>query len=637
MPADPRTADRHGLPVRHAGGQARRRRRRRLRRHRDLRARPRSPRLVAGRDPARCADLGPVDRPLPAVPRPRLHRRRALRRATCAAPSASSTSWRALGTDTVLVCSSVAPDAVDDPDRLAGAAARPGRPGRRARAAARLRGARLGPARRHVGARPGTPSGGPTTRRSGLCLDSFHVLSRGGDPAGSPTIPGEKIFFLQLADAPLPRHGRAAVEPPPPALPRPGRLRPAALPRRVLRRRVRRARCRSRSSTTSSARPTPAAPPWTGMRSLLWLGGGRRRRRDRRRRRAGAGADRARLRRARGRRRSPARRSPTRSTALGFAHTGQHRSKPVQLWEQGRARVLLNASVVRPAATGLAAVAALALESTDPRRSARRAEALRRPSSPARAAPPRPTSPPSPPPTAPQVFFARTGARRAGPPTSCRPAASRPRARASPRVDHVALTQPFDAFDEAALFYRAVLGLRARRAWSRSRRPFGLVRSRAVTDPDRRVRLALTVSLLRRGEWAPGVPEPQHIAFATDDVVATARAAARRPAPRCSPSRRTTTTTSRRASTCARAARGVPRVRCPVRPGAAGAYLHVCTEVLGGRVFVASSSGWATTTGTAGPTRRCAWAPTAGSASRAGRSPRAEAARHPGRHVPRPR
>ena len=36
----------------------------------------------------------------------------------------------------------------------------------------------------------------------GLCLDSFHVLSRGHDPAQIEEIPGEKIFYLQLADAP---------------------------------------------------------------------------------------------------------------------------------------------------------------------------------------------------------------------------------------------------------------------------------------------------------------------------------------------------------------------------------------------------------------------------------------------------
>ncbi|WP_306420618.1 sugar phosphate isomerase/epimerase [Arthrobacter sp. JCM 19049] len=36
----------------------------------------------------------------------------------------------------------------------------------------------------------------------GICLDSFHILSRGDDPADIARIPGEKIFFVQLADAP---------------------------------------------------------------------------------------------------------------------------------------------------------------------------------------------------------------------------------------------------------------------------------------------------------------------------------------------------------------------------------------------------------------------------------------------------
>src|SRR6195952_2225016 len=36
----------------------------------------------------------------------------------------------------------------------------------------------------------------------GGCLDSFHVLSRGHDPAAISDIPADKIFYLQLADAP---------------------------------------------------------------------------------------------------------------------------------------------------------------------------------------------------------------------------------------------------------------------------------------------------------------------------------------------------------------------------------------------------------------------------------------------------
>src|ERR1700674_5147900 len=36
----------------------------------------------------------------------------------------------------------------------------------------------------------------------GLILESFHILSLGDDPAGIASIPGEKIFFVQMADAP---------------------------------------------------------------------------------------------------------------------------------------------------------------------------------------------------------------------------------------------------------------------------------------------------------------------------------------------------------------------------------------------------------------------------------------------------
>ena len=36
----------------------------------------------------------------------------------------------------------------------------------------------------------------------GTCLDSFHIFARGSELEGIGRIPGEKIFFLQLADAP---------------------------------------------------------------------------------------------------------------------------------------------------------------------------------------------------------------------------------------------------------------------------------------------------------------------------------------------------------------------------------------------------------------------------------------------------
>src|SRR3954452_2391617 len=129
--------------------------------------------------------------------------------------------------------------------------------------------------------------------------------------------------------------------------------------------------------------------------------------------------------------------------ALGFTHSGQHRPKPVQLWEQGTARVLLNASVVRPAAAGVAEVAAIALESADPGRSAARAETFSAPVLPrSRGAAEADLSAVAAP-DGTQVFFARTGPD--GWPADFLPTGNEPAAGAGiTAVDHVALTQPFD-------------------------------------------------------------------------------------------------------------------------------------------------------------------------------------------------
>jgi 4-hydroxyphenylpyruvate dioxygenase len=37
----------------------------------------------------------------------------------------------------------------------------------------------------------------------GLIVDSFHTLAVGDDPDGIAALPGERVFFVQLADAPL--------------------------------------------------------------------------------------------------------------------------------------------------------------------------------------------------------------------------------------------------------------------------------------------------------------------------------------------------------------------------------------------------------------------------------------------------
>jgi 4-hydroxyphenylpyruvate dioxygenase len=121
------------------------------------------------------------------------------------------------------------------------------------------------------------------------------------------------------------------------------------------------------------------------------------------------------------------------------------------------------------------------------------------------------------------VFFCRTGAETGdswlGDFTLTEPAG---RGAGVTGIDHLALTQPFDHFDEAALFYRAVLGLEPEPV-TEFAAPFGLVRSRTVADPSGRVRIALESALLRRGDWAPGVREPQRVALTTGDALASAR------------------------------------------------------------------------------------------------------------------
>lgn len=549
----------------------------------DLVASPWSPAELA----ARCADLGlSIDlyqplRDLDSSDPARFARN--LRRA-----EAKFDVMTALGADTVLVCSSVAPDAVDDPDllaeQLATAAARAGERGLRIAYEALAWG-------RHVST---WEASWDAVRYAdspalGLCLDSFHVLSRGGDPAGFAAVPGEKLFFLQLADAPRlemdvlqwSRHHRL--------FPGQGAF---DLPRFVA--------CVLAAGYTGPLslevfndvyrQADPARTAVDAMRSLQWLEEALALRRPD----AGLPLPPA----------APALTSwsftelavdgvsgPVLGSvldALGFTHTGQHRSKPVQLWEQGldpgrRARVLLNASVVRPAGPGVASVAALGLESSDPARSAARAEAMSAPILPRTRGAAEAELSAVAAPDGTEVFFTRTGpdgwpadflptGRTAGPGAGIT------------GIDHVGLTQPFDAFDEAGLFYRAVLGLDPQEVTELAA-PFGLVRTRAVTGPDRAVRLTLSVSALRRGGWAPGVPEPQYVALATDDLVAVARALRAAGAPLLPIPANYADDLEARHDLPADLLAAIREHGLMYEEDAHGGYLHLATDVLGDRVF----------------------------------------------------
>jgi sugar phosphate isomerase/epimerase/4-hydroxyphenylpyruvate dioxygenase-like putative hemolysin len=434
-----------------------------------------------------------------------------------------------LGTGTLLVCSSVSADAVDDDDlaaeQLHALAGRAAARGLRI-AYEPLAWGRFVNSYAHawrIVRRANHPA-------LGLCLDSFHVLSRGDDPAGIRVVPGAKVFHLQLADAP--RLNMDVVE-----WSRHHRLFPGLgsfdltgfvghvlatgydgpLSLEVF------------NDVYRQADPRYAAID--AMRSLLAL-----------QETAGASttpAVRERLRLG-GLPQAPPLGGHVFTelavdpisgpvvartlTALGFAHTGQHRSKPVQLWEQGKARLLLNYAPQRTVTPGTATICALAMESADPVGSTRRAERLLAPVLPRLRQPEEAelTSVAAPDGTA--VFLVRTGAEsESWLQDFVSTGASAARAGRIADTDHVSLTDSVDDFDESTLFYRAVLGLHTGQT-TEIAAPFGLIRSRAATDASGRVRIMLSTAPLRRGDWAPAVPSPQHVAFSTDDAIASAKA-----------------------------------------------------------------------------------------------------------------
>jgi 4-hydroxyphenylpyruvate dioxygenase len=462
----------------------------------------------------RCADLGlSIDlyqpfRDFEAVPADVLARN--LRRA-----ERKFTVMERLGADLLLVCSSVAPESVDDDALAAGQlrllADRAAEHGIRIAYEALAWG-------RHVSTydhawRIVEQADHPAL---GTCLDSFHILSRGSDPKGIADIPGEKIFFLQLADAPLmaldvlqwSRHYRC--------FPGQGGFDVAALAGEAVRAGYagplslevfndvfRQAGAASTAvdalrslllleeSAGLSALPAPAVPSGFAFAELT-------------------AADTEPLRGVLG--------------ALGFGQSARHTWKPVELWEQGEARILLNTGVSgRRQGPALTAVG---VETPDPDRAARRAEEVLAPVVPRRRGPRDAQLDAVAAPDGTEVFFCRTErpdhpnwmgdftevpsrARAPHPPSA---------AAAIRHIDHIALTQPWHQFDEAVLFHRGVLGLEADDSLDLAD-PYGLVRSRAVASPDGGVRIVLNIAPSPDAEGA----RLQHIALATDDIVAAAR------------------------------------------------------------------------------------------------------------------
>jgi 4-hydroxyphenylpyruvate dioxygenase len=403
-----------------------------------------------------------------------------------------------LGTDLVLVCASCQPDAIDD-DHLSAQQLR------RAAELAHERGMRIAfealAWSTHVW----------DYRRAwkivrmadhpalGTCQDTFHVVSRRLDPWAIRDIPGEKIFFVQLSDAPemamdilqWSRHHR--VWPGQGSWDVVGFLEnclvagytgPLSLEifNTVFRRAdaERNARDALRSllyvedavahrgsmppGSLDSAPPTPRV---TGL-EFVELG--------------------------------VLEQHPTISatlTALGFRHTGNNRDRPIELWEQGNAKILLNTSAVGRGGQIGPHIAALSVGSPDPAGAFERGAYLHaRVSAPGRG-PAEAANAAIEAPDGTAVFFSRLAEHpeRWGLHYDPVPDASGGYDDLDLSVDHVSLAQPFDNFEEAALFFKSALGLQTHEDIEIPA-TYGLFRSRAVSNDDRSVRVITTVALL---------------------------------------------------------------------------------------------------------------------------------------------
>ena len=386
----------------------------------------------------------------------------------------------------------------------------------------------------------------------GVVIDSFHILSLGDDPAPIANIPGDKIFFLQMADAPRlamdvlqwSRHYRC--------FPGQGQFDLARFLEYVL--------IAGYTGPLSLEifndvfREAPnRRTAIDAMQSLLYLES------ETRERLAIEAAD-ARSRAARTLDRValfdlP---KPPRLTGvafvefavdreseaalgalletLGFARAGRHRSKEVSLYRQGTINVVLNGEPDSFARAHFAlhgpSICAVSLTTDDSVRAQNRATALNCPRFDSRIGPHEQQIPAIRAPDGSLVYFV---AAELGSGAlyeidfDLHAAAAKATAEVGlTRVDHIALGLPVDALDTWILFYRAVLGMVPGDSLELSD-PYGLVRSLGVASENRAVRVVLNVSQSRSTQTAKAVSSQggatvHHIAFACADVFATMEA-----------------------------------------------------------------------------------------------------------------
>lgn len=455
---------------------------------------------------------------------------------------------QALGAPLVLCCSNTSPLAINDP----------------ARAAAQLHELAERAARRNLRVGFEALAWGRVTslygqawdivRRAdhphlGLILDSFHTLSLNDDPAGIADIPGEKIFFLQMADAPLlamdvlqwARHHRS--------FPGQGQLDCETFFEKTL--------LAGYSGTLSLEifndvfRETPnRRTAVDAMRSLLYL-------ESQVRQRLAASAGQAGQADARAQRvldrielfspppvpalsglsfiefavdEASAEALGALLQQLGFRRAGRHRSKAVVLYRQGDIHLIVNAQPGSFARGRFDAhgpsVCALGVRSTDPLAAVGRATAMR---SQRHDSPVGPNELQVPAIVAPGGNLIHFVSSALGPEGLYQADfvlepqhAPAPNDAGLQAIDHVALGLALDQLDTWVLFSRAVLGLEPGESLELAD-PFGLIRSRGVANAERSLRLVLNVSLSQRTRTArtvsvSGGGAVHHIAFGCEDI-----------------------------------------------------------------------------------------------------------------------
>jgi 4-hydroxyphenylpyruvate dioxygenase len=382
----------------------------------------------------------------------------------------------------------------------------------------------------------------------GTCLDSFHILSRDWDTAPIEDINADKIFFVQVADAPklsmdvlswsrhyrvFPGEGQFELAKFMGHVVRAGYTGPVSLEvfNDVFR----------QSDVERTAVDAMRSLIWLEEQSAKWLDANP----------SAAGSAGAVGTHGTARRRYPMELATLPQVAepagfnfaevkaadtgvletvlgqLGFEFNGRHRTKDVQLWTMGHARVIINEQAPEAAEP---AIAALGFDVDSPVIASARAQQLKAPVVPRKSQANEEVFQGFAAPDSTEIFLCQgnpdgTAAWTAefGQPREFGEGLEVPSGARAAVIDHVNLAQPWQHFDEAVLFYTSALALEPL-PYAEVASPSGLVRSQVMQTADRDVRLVLNLAPLIQQEGARKSYQ-EHIAFAVDDLVATARAA----------------------------------------------------------------------------------------------------------------